>query len=294
MTGAGTQACARRRLGERRRRLAQLVHEHVHERRGLAPSSTRSPRARAAARAGRRPGSRRPSRRTELGTSCRRAFARPLQPGAGPITAPLDYIGAGSATDESRCNAVAIGANGMYAVGRRDAARPATTGRGAAEVLRTAQSGSGALWTTQTYGERGAARRLRRPAGPVRRRSTTACCRACSPTSPAAPWTPRWRPTWRRRRWPRPTRRDRRFRDRGEGSASAWLYTIAARKLGRYRAACASRTRRGGGSAWSASSWRRGRRARRGAHRLRARRPGGEGRLRRRCAATSARPCACA
>jgi hypothetical protein len=36
---------------------------------------------------------------------------------AWPITAPLDYIGPGSATTQSRCTAVAISAHGMYAVG---------------------------------------------------------------------------------------------------------------------------------------------------------------------------------
>ena len=46
------------------------------------------------------------------------AFAVRYSP-AWPITAPLDYIGAGSATSRSRCTAVAIGAAGMYAVGER-------------------------------------------------------------------------------------------------------------------------------------------------------------------------------
>ncbi|MBI4933208.1 MAG: SBBP repeat-containing protein, partial [Actinobacteria bacterium] len=41
-----------------------------------------------------------------------------------PVTAPLDYVGAGSPTTRGRCTAVAIGASGMYAVGER------TTGRG--------------------------------------------------------------------------------------------------------------------------------------------------------------------
>jgi hypothetical protein len=36
-----------------------------------------------------------------------------------PVTAPLDYVGAGSATTEDTCTAVAIGAAGMYAVGRQ-------------------------------------------------------------------------------------------------------------------------------------------------------------------------------
>jgi hypothetical protein len=44
------------------------------------------------------------------------AFAVRYSPG-WPITAPLDYIGPGSATTQSRCNAVAIGTAGMYAVG---------------------------------------------------------------------------------------------------------------------------------------------------------------------------------
>ena len=34
------------------------------------------------------------------------------------MTAPLDYVSAGSATSEDKCTAVAIGANGMYAVGQ--------------------------------------------------------------------------------------------------------------------------------------------------------------------------------
>jgi hypothetical protein len=42
---------------------------------------------------------------------------------AWPITAPLDYIGAGSPTTRGRCTAVAIGASGMYAVGERTTAR---------------------------------------------------------------------------------------------------------------------------------------------------------------------------
>jgi hypothetical protein len=36
-----------------------------------------------------------------------------------PVTAPLDYAGSGGATTEDVCTAVAIGANGMYAVGRQ-------------------------------------------------------------------------------------------------------------------------------------------------------------------------------
>jgi hypothetical protein len=38
---------------------------------------------------------------------------------AWPITAPLDYVGAGSPTSKSKCMAVAIGPAGMYAVGQR-------------------------------------------------------------------------------------------------------------------------------------------------------------------------------
>ncbi len=41
---------------------------------------------------------------------------------AWPITAPLDYVGPGSATSRSKCTAVAIGAKGMYAVGEKTAA----------------------------------------------------------------------------------------------------------------------------------------------------------------------------
>jgi len=36
-----------------------------------------------------------------------------------PVTAPLDYVGPGSATSQGKCTAVAIGANGMYAVGQQ-------------------------------------------------------------------------------------------------------------------------------------------------------------------------------
>jgi hypothetical protein len=39
-----------------------------------------------------------------------------------PITAPLDYVGAGSPTSRSRCAAVAFGAAGMFAVGERSGA----------------------------------------------------------------------------------------------------------------------------------------------------------------------------
>ena len=49
------------------------------------------------------------------------AFAVRYSP-AWPITAPLDYIGPGSATTQSKCTAVAIGANGMYAVGEQTGA----------------------------------------------------------------------------------------------------------------------------------------------------------------------------
>jgi hypothetical protein len=41
---------------------------------------------------------------------------------AWPITAPLDYIGAGGPTTRGRCTAVAIGADGIYAVGERTTA----------------------------------------------------------------------------------------------------------------------------------------------------------------------------
>ena len=49
------------------------------------------------------------------------AFAVRYSP-TWPITAPLDYIGPGSATTQSRCNAVAIGTDGMYAVGEQTSA----------------------------------------------------------------------------------------------------------------------------------------------------------------------------
>jgi hypothetical protein len=49
------------------------------------------------------------------------AFAVRYSP-TWPITEPLDYIGAGSATSRSRCTAVAIGAAGMYAAGERTTA----------------------------------------------------------------------------------------------------------------------------------------------------------------------------
>jgi hypothetical protein len=35
-----------------------------------------------------------------------------------PVTAPLDFVGAGSATSYDACSDVAIGDRGMYAVGR--------------------------------------------------------------------------------------------------------------------------------------------------------------------------------
>jgi hypothetical protein len=38
---------------------------------------------------------------------------------AWPITEPLDYVGPGSSTSRSKCTAVAIGADGMYAVGEQ-------------------------------------------------------------------------------------------------------------------------------------------------------------------------------
>jgi hypothetical protein len=45
---------------------------------------------------------------------------------------PLDYVGAGSATTADLCTAVAIGANGMYAVGRQGS----TTGDSDAVILK--------------------------------------------------------------------------------------------------------------------------------------------------------------
>ena len=45
------------------------------------------------------------------------AFLVRYSPGV-PVTAPLDYVGAGSATTYDSCSAVAIGDKGMYAVGR--------------------------------------------------------------------------------------------------------------------------------------------------------------------------------
>ena len=122
--------------------------------------------------------------------------------------------------------------------------------------------------------------------------STTAPPPACWASSCAAPWTRRSRPTSRPRPWPRPSP-PARFRDRGEGSATAWLFAIAGRQLARICGACASRTRPGGDSAWS--------------HRAR---PGRRRRIEalidfdtsavksstpsRSCAPTSARRCACA
>ena len=49
-----------------------------------------------------------------------------------PVTAPLDYVGAGSATTADSCSAVAIGASGMYAVGRQGS----TTGDSDAVILK--------------------------------------------------------------------------------------------------------------------------------------------------------------
>ena len=46
-----------------------------------------------------------------------RAFVVRYSP-SWPMTAPLDYVGAGGATSNDKCAAVAIGANGMYAVGQ--------------------------------------------------------------------------------------------------------------------------------------------------------------------------------
>ena len=51
---------------------------------------------------------------------------------AWPMTAPLDYVGNGSATTADACTAVAIGANGMYAVGRQGS----TTGDSDAVLLK--------------------------------------------------------------------------------------------------------------------------------------------------------------
>lgn len=49
------------------------------------------------------------------------AFLVRYSPG-WPITAPLDYVGPGSATSQGRCTAVAIGADGKYAVGQQTGA----------------------------------------------------------------------------------------------------------------------------------------------------------------------------
>jgi hypothetical protein len=49
-----------------------------------------------------------------------------------PVTAPLDYVGAGSATTADECTAVAIGASGMYAVGHQGS----TTGDSDAVILK--------------------------------------------------------------------------------------------------------------------------------------------------------------
>ena len=49
-----------------------------------------------------------------------------------PVTAPLTYVGNGSATTQDTCTAVAIGANGMYAVGRQGS----TTGDSDAVLLK--------------------------------------------------------------------------------------------------------------------------------------------------------------
>ena len=59
---------------------------------------------------------------------------------AWPITAPLDYVGPGSATSQSRCTAVAIGAHGMYAVGEQTGAA-GDSGRGARQVLSDREGG---------------------------------------------------------------------------------------------------------------------------------------------------------
>jgi hypothetical protein len=49
-----------------------------------------------------------------------------------PVTAPLDYVGAGSTTTADECTAVAIGASGMYAVGHQGS----TTGDSDAVILK--------------------------------------------------------------------------------------------------------------------------------------------------------------
>ncbi len=54
---------------------------------------------------------------SELSVSTPSAFVVRYSP-SWPVTEPLDYVGAGSATSDSKCTAVAIGANGMYAVGQ--------------------------------------------------------------------------------------------------------------------------------------------------------------------------------
>ena len=54
---------------------------------------------------------------SELSTSTPTAFVVRYSP-FWPVTAPLDYVGAGSATSNDKCAAVAIGVNGMYAVGQ--------------------------------------------------------------------------------------------------------------------------------------------------------------------------------
>ena len=59
------------------------------------------------------------------------AFLVRYSPG-WPVTAPLDYVGSDSATTANLCTAVAIGANGMYAVGRQGS----TTGDSDAVILK--------------------------------------------------------------------------------------------------------------------------------------------------------------
>ena len=49
------------------------------------------------------------------------AFLVRYSPG-WPITAPLDYVGPGSATSQGRCTAVAIGTDGKFAVGQQTGA----------------------------------------------------------------------------------------------------------------------------------------------------------------------------
>jgi hypothetical protein len=59
------------------------------------------------------------------------AFLVRYSPGV-PVAAPLDYVGAGDATTADVCTAVAIGADGMYAVGHQGS----TTGDSDAAILK--------------------------------------------------------------------------------------------------------------------------------------------------------------